>query len=230
MALYSIAKKLVHKTLPHQLYAALAQVLWEIRVQRLHRTGRKKAKRFIGQRDLKLNVGCGSNLKPGWINIDLFSCSLDVLPVDLRRDLPLPDACASIIYGEHIFEHLEYPKEARHFLGEAYRVLQPNGLLSLGVPDAEALLEAYAAKDSAVFERERRLNPEWCDTPMHHVNYTFHQGNEHKYAYDSETLCRIIVKAGFCDAQRRQFNADLDSEDRRIGTLYVNGKKSTTTK
>jgi predicted SAM-dependent methyltransferase len=46
-----------------------------------------------------------------------------------------------MVYGEHIFEHLEYPTEAFQFLSEVLRILQPNGLLSLGVPDAELALE-----------------------------------------------------------------------------------------
>jgi predicted SAM-dependent methyltransferase len=226
MALSSTAKKLITRTLPHELQVALGQVRWEIRCGLSDRIGRKKAKQLLGQRDLRLNVGCGPVVKPGWVNIDLFPRSPDVLPLDLRRDLPFLDETASIIYAEHVFEHLEYPEEARHFLGEAYRVLQPEGILSLGVPDAEISLKAYASRDAEHFEFDRRWHPDWCDTPMHHVNYTFRQGKEHKYAYDFETLSRIILNAGFCNAERRQFDADLDSEARRIQTVYVNARKS----
>ena len=194
---------------------------------RFDRIGRKKAKRFLGQRDLRLNIGCGPNPKSGWVNIDLFSDSPDMLSLDLRRDLPFSDESASIIYGEHVFEHLEYPDETGHLLGEAYRILQPGGLLSLGVPDTEAALKAYTAKDGDFFERERRWHPDWCDTPMHHINYTFRQGKEHKYAYDFETLSRVISNAGFSDVKCRAFNAELDSEERRIGTLYVEARKPT---
>jgi len=37
--------------------------------------------------------------------------------------------------------------------------------------------------------------PKWCDTPMHCVNYLFRQGREHKYAYDEETLHRVLHAA-----------------------------------
>jgi predicted SAM-dependent methyltransferase len=149
----------------------------------------------------------------------------DVLPADLRRDLPFSDSTAIMVYGEHFFEHLEYPTEAFQFLSEALRILQPDGLLSLGVPDAELALENYIAKDTGSFESDGSRLPDWCDTPMHHINYVFRQGNEHRYAYDFETLSRVVERAGFRDVKRREFNVDLDSEARRIGTLYIDARK-----
>jgi hypothetical protein len=73
----------------------------------------------------------------------------DVLPTDLRRDLPSSDSTATMVYGEHFFEHLEYPTDTSQFLSEALRILRPNGLLSLGVPDAELALKAYVAKETS---------------------------------------------------------------------------------
>jgi predicted SAM-dependent methyltransferase len=149
----------------------------------------------------------------------------DVLPTDLRRDLPFSDSTATMVYGEHFFEHLEYPTDTSQFLSEALRILRPNGLLSLGVPDAELALKAYVAKETWSSECVGAIRPDWCDTPMHCLNYVFRQGNEHKYAYDFETLRRVVEKAGFRDVKRREFNPDLDSEARRIGALYIDARK-----
>jgi hypothetical protein len=60
---------------------------------------------------------------------------------------------------------------------------------------------------------------------MHLVNYSFRQGSEHKYAYDFETLARVLTEAGIIKVRRREFDPDLDSVDRRDGTLYVDGCK-----
>jgi hypothetical protein len=60
---------------------------------------------------------------------------------------------------------------------------------------------------------------------MHSVNHFFRQGEEHKYAYDEETLTEIMVEAGFVDVGRRQWDAALDLPERRDGTLYVDGRK-----
>src|SRR5262249_9555973 len=112
-------------------------------------------------------------------------------------------------------------------LRESYRVLVPGGLFSVAVPDAEVGLIAYATRDEPMFERAHRMRwcPDWCDTPMHQVNYMFRQGHEHKYAYDCESLARILEHAGFVEANRRDFDPALDSESRRVATLYMDARK-----
>jgi predicted SAM-dependent methyltransferase len=226
VSFHSYAKETLPRVLPRWLYPSLHNLYLEVKIDRIHRRGCREARRYSGQRGVRLHVGCGEVRKPGWVNIDLFGdCELHL---DIRRGLPFDDGSAAVIYGEHFFEHLEYVDEARHFLSEAYRVLEPGGLFSLGVPDAEESLRAYAAGDRGFFQRERELwppYPDWCDTPMHHVNYTFRYGQQHKYAYDLETLARTLSKAGFQDPQRRPFNPELDSEYRRVCTLYVEARK-----
>jgi len=78
----------------------------EFRIQRLHRAALKRVRRYSGN-NLRLNVGCGKNIKQGWINIDL-SKEAD-LQLDVREPLPFASESASMVYSEHFFEHLEYP-------------------------------------------------------------------------------------------------------------------------
>jgi predicted SAM-dependent methyltransferase len=208
------------------LLRAVKSLLAEVAVARRHRRGVVLAGGLASASETEINVGCGPNLKPGWVNVDLWSRRPEVLSLDLRRDLPFPDACAAMIYGEHVLEHLEYPLDAQHFLPEALRVLKPGGVLSLGVPDAEVGLREHVDGDDAPFAYAREhWHPEWCDTHMHQVNYLFRQGSEHKYAYDYETLESVLMAAGFDDVVRRNWDADLDSEERRIATLYVAATK-----
>jgi len=108
--------------------------LWhEVQLQRHHRSSLKRAKEFSSRANLKLNIGCGSNLKADWVNIDLFQKA--DLQLDIRENLPFADESVSIVYSEHFFEHLEYPDEALKFLRESWRVLTPGGIFSLGIPD-----------------------------------------------------------------------------------------------
>ena len=174
------------------------------------------------QTHLKLNVGCGANRKDGWINVDLHPAA-DV-KTDARRKLPFHSSSAAIIYSEHFFEHLEYPEEAMRFLSESYRVLEPGGLFSVGVPDTELCLRAYVQGNFS-WPSLGLACVEWCDTPMHSLNFLFHQGGEHKHLYDASTLINVLNKAGFENARRREFDPGIDSEGRRIGTLYVEARK-----
>ena len=197
---------------------------YEFKVFRQHRGALKRARQFRGQTGLKLNVGSGPHRREGWVHLDRHAAA--DLPVDLREPLPFSDGAAREIYSEHFFEHLDYPKQATAFLKECLRVLEPGGLLSFGVPDTEWPLLAYAEKADGYFEAARgQFHPAWCNTRLHHLNFHFRQGNEHKYAYDFETLKAVLEKAKLENVTRREFDPAQDSADRKLGTLYVTARK-----
>jgi predicted SAM-dependent methyltransferase len=204
---------------------SLANAKREFHFMRLHRASARMAAR-LAPGDLKLNIACGPNVKPGWVNVDLLPAA--DLHLDLREPLPFPDNSVSIIYSEHFFEHLEFPDEAERFLAESLRVLARGGVFSVGVPDTEWPLRAYVTGDDSYFRLARdemKWHPAWCDTRLHQINFHFRQGQEHKYAYDYETLESVLKKAGFVSVTRREFDPSLDSESRKIGTLYAEGRK-----
>jgi hypothetical protein len=60
---------------------------------------------------------------------------------------------------------------------------------------------------------------------MHSVNYFFRQNGQHRYAYDFPTLAGALKESGFVNARRRSWDARLDLESRRSGTLYVDAEK-----
>lgn len=201
----------------------------ELVLSRRHSSSVRKSRRLDGATGLKLHLASGPNLKQGWINIDLFARRAD-LRLDLREPFPFADSSVAVIFSEHFFEHLEYPGEVGHLLRESLRVLQPGGLFSVGVPDTEPLLRAYGEGDQTTFRTYlQRWHPAWCDTHMHQLNYHFRQGREHKYAYDFETLSRILETAGYGCIARRVFDPNLDSAPRRDGTLYVDARKPVAT-
>jgi predicted SAM-dependent methyltransferase len=226
---------IVTRQLSLPLRVALREVAAEYRFQRLHRAGVRKARTMKWGSPPKLNLGCGENVKTGWVNIDLFRDDAD-LRLDLREPLPFSSDSVAFIYSEHVFEHLAYPcihdsmgwtlespgapSEAVQLLREAHRVLIPGGVFSVGVPDAERTVVRYARGE---FEG---WGPPWVDTPMHFVNYIFRQGRQHKYAYDAETLGRLLMAAGFVDVRRRAFDPELDSQHRLKETLYMEGRKA----
>jgi predicted SAM-dependent methyltransferase len=199
---------------------AIGNLLRELKVAFIHRRSLRRFRRDDLVAPFQLNLGCGSRPKRAWINIDL-GAEADYR-LDVRRAWPFPKNSVDRIYSEHFFEHLEYPHEVNVFLLEARRVLRPGGVLSMAVPDTAEILEAYVSRDEEWFRLTReRWHPSWCDTPLHGVNYHFRQCDQHKYAYDLETLSRVLEQVGFDGIRQRAFDPDLDSEYRRQGSLYV---------
>ena len=206
--------------------STVSTLLCEFRLDRLHRASLKKAKRYANERGLKLHFGCGSILKTGWVNIDLYSEKAD-LQLDARDPFPFADGSVLLIYGEHFFEHLEYPDEALSFLRESWRVLALDGVLSMGIPDFELSVRSYVTGDEDYYRHQREEKPPgWVTTPMDYLNRDFRQGREHKYAYDFQTLSRVLTEAGFTSIVKRAFDPALDSQHREWGSLYVEARKS----
>lgn len=197
----------------------------ELQILERHQEALAKAQAYIGGPMIKINAGCGHHLKEGWVNIDM-STEAD-LQLDLREAMPFLDESVEIIYSEHFLEHLDFPDDACNFLSESFRVLKKGGEFSVGVPDTEWPLKAYVNKEPEYFllAKERFLNPKWCNTPLHTINYHFRQCGDHKYAYDFETLAQVLKEAGFIDIALRNFDPQLDDEFRKIGTLYVQAFK-----
>ena len=79
----------------------------------------------------RLNLGCGRDTRPGWVNLDRAALpGVDVVH-DLER-LPLPFADASFdeILAKDVLEHVDYIP----LLSELWRVLRPGGRLDIQVP------------------------------------------------------------------------------------------------
>lgn len=80
----------------------------------------------------RLNLGCGADVRPGFLNVD----STPGPGVDASFDFdafpwPLPDAHYEEILASHILEHVEDPFG---FLTECARVLRPAGRLVVYIP------------------------------------------------------------------------------------------------
>ncbi|WP_345993138.1 methyltransferase domain-containing protein [Sulfurimonas sp. HSL-1716] len=89
-----------------------------------------------------LNLGCGSRYHKEWINLDFKSNNEHVQAFDLHEKLPFEDDSMDVIYSSHVLEHFS-KCEAPNFLKECYRVLKPQGIFRVVVPDLEQLMRSY---------------------------------------------------------------------------------------
>ncbi|MEP6506978.1 MAG: methyltransferase domain-containing protein [Gemmatimonadales bacterium] len=91
---------------------------------------------------MKVNLGCGTRCHPAWTNIDIDPQGPGVIPADLSKGIPLQDSSCSVVYHSAVLEHLRR-SDARRFIGECFRILEPGGTMRVGVPDLEATCRSY---------------------------------------------------------------------------------------
>jgi len=88
---------------------------------------------------MKVQFGSGDNILAGWVNTDVDKPSWHPsIPIDICQPLPYKDNSVRLIFCEHVIEHITHG-EAVKFLKEAYRVLQPKGVIRLAFPDVERI-------------------------------------------------------------------------------------------
>jgi SAM-dependent methyltransferase len=83
---------------------------------------------------MKINVGCGRNILPGWVNIDRITHP-EVLCADLNEcatiPLPLPSDSADEILLSHVIEHIP---NALPLMQELHRIAMPGAKVTIRVP------------------------------------------------------------------------------------------------
>jgi hypothetical protein len=98
----------------------------------------------------RLNWGCGPRGEPTWINSDIKSGPDIHLVGDIRDGLALPDGCMHYVVSIHALPMIPIP-DLVPTLGELRRVLEPGGVLRLGLPDLERGLDAWQRGDRDYF-------------------------------------------------------------------------------
>lgn len=115
-----------------------------------------------------LNLGCGTRYHPAWTNVDFTPADTHVIAADVAKGIPFPDRSFDVVYHSHLLEHLPKPA-AREFLKECYRVLRPEGILRIAVPDLEAIVHHYllALEQARTGSKEGANNYDWILLEMY---------------------------------------------------------------
>lgn len=182
---------------------------------------------------IKLHIGCGKNYFDGWINIDNNSDNniqkLD-LNLDLRNPLPFKDNSVDYIYNEHFLEHLTVT-EGLQALIEFRRVLKPDGILRIAMPDLVGVINLYLNEnwktDCAEFLQAAGLG--FVKTRAEMLNINFRCWG-HQWLYDWEELERRLREAGFeeikqCQLRQSEHTDLVGLETRDESTLIAEAIK-----
>ncbi len=142
---------------------------------------------------VKLNLGCGLDKRPGYVNIDVRREVNPDIVWDLERTpLPFPDNCAEEIIAKDVIEHISW-RRVEDLLRDLYRILRPGGRIYVQVPDLEAIA------------RKIILNPDYCYGDLcgwKAISYWVYGAqdypeNTHKSGFTISTLRRLLEEVGF---------------------------------
>lgn len=93
---------------------------------------------------MKLNIGCGSDKRTGYLNIDAVEAVEPDLVLDLLQKWPFSDTSVSEILAHDILEHFTREQLNTHILPEISRVLTKGGRLRFRTPNPDAIISKYA--------------------------------------------------------------------------------------
>jgi SAM-dependent methyltransferase len=82
---------------------------------------------------VKLNLGCGRDVRDGWVNVDILALADGVTLADLKQRWPWEDDSADEAHCSHFIEHLTSVQRC-HFWNELHRVLKPGAKAAIIVP------------------------------------------------------------------------------------------------
>lgn len=162
----------------------------------------RRIQRYLASADKpKLQIGSGSNLLEGWLNVGIsVEESWKGVYMDAGKRFPLPDESMNFVYSEHLFEHLTY-QQAQNMLKESYRVLKPGGIMRLATPDLRFLLGLYQEPEKPLHKAYMQFSVKDDGMPASpvYVISRFHTNWGHQIIYDRETLTRMLEEVGFRD-------------------------------
>ena len=168
----------------------------------------------------KLQIGCCTNLLPGWLNTDIYPQSRAVVFLDASKRFPLPDSSFDYVFSEHQLEHIPFADGA-FMVKECFRILKPGAKIRVAVPSIDTLIDLFQS-DRTKIQQALDTNvvdnyfPEACEyLASFPLNLAFINWG-HMFMYDMATLKRILENAGFANVTSCPVSVSDDANLRGI--------------
>lgn len=173
---------------------------------------------------VKLNLGCGDDIREGYVNVDFRATGAAVQIEDLSRfPWTFVDNSAAEILMLDFLEHFPY-RMTTHILLECYRVLRPGGELVIQVPDTMHIARALCREGTYLCNRcgQRMYGQDTgeyldrCPGCGQHVQEISeaammrlfggqdYVGNDHRTCFTQQTLYEKAFACGFTSAKMEE--------------------------
>ena len=204
------------------MYSALVAVWQPIRQFGIRQRSLRYANRLDSSNaEMRLDLGCGSSKRSGFVGIDL-TPEADI-QWDIRWGIPFADKRVLEIRSDHFFEHLELSVVVKVFR-ECRRVLVPGGMLDFTIPQFDPYVDAYLRRDYQILNERITDIPKGQEdlygTCFDRISWLLHRAGEHKSLFDRDSIIAKLRVAGFTDVTIREFDPDKDV-NWRFSSNYV---------
>lgn len=168
---------------------------------------------------IRLHIGCGAvNFGRKWIHIDKADYN-HIKYNDFGR-LPFDDNTVSTIYSSHAIEYFDR-QEIIPILQEWHRVLKPNGIIRLAVPDFSSMVNLYV---DGRFDLDSFIGPLYGKMQI--------SGSDdfayHRTCFDFDSLQELLLICGFHDVHRYNWRKTEHSEFDDCSQAYLPKMKKST--
>ena len=103
---------------------------------------------------LQLNLGCGKDIRAGYVNVDkAFLKGVDVV-CDLEQGLPFKASVFEGIFSRYVLEHIQ---DLIQCMSEIHRILKPDGMAHIEVPHCTCVY-AYTDPSHKIFFTLRTMD------------------------------------------------------------------------
>jgi predicted SAM-dependent methyltransferase len=143
---------------------------------------------------VKLNLGCGSDKRIGYINIDVREEVNPDLKLDLEKEMlsSFGDETIDEIIAKDFIEHLSF-RRVEAFVKDCYRVLKKGGKIYIQTPDLEAIAEKVILNPNFKFGELEG----WKAISYWVYGAQDYPENTHKSGFTIPTLRKLLESIGF---------------------------------